>query len=101
MDAKYFKERICDELDGAKHYAKKAIEIKPMNLEWSRMLIEMSSAELKHAEYLYKMFGEYYKKISEAYTTVPSYITDIREEIVDMYTECGAKVKAIHEMYNH
>ena len=101
MDAKYFKEQISDELEGAKCYIKKAIELKPMAPEWSKMLVEMSAAELKHAEYLHKMFGEYYKKISEAYTTVPSYIADIREEITEMYTECTVQIRAMHEMYTH
>lgn len=100
MDAKYFKDQICDELTGAKCYIKKAIELKPMTPAWSKMLVEMSAAELKHAEYLYKMFGEYYQQMSNTYSTVPQYIQDIRAEIADMYAEETAKVKLMHEMVN-
>ena len=100
MDEKYFKDQICDELEGAKCYIKKAIELKPMAPAWSKMLVDMSSAELKHAEYLNKMFGEYYQKLTEAYKVVPKYITDTREEIIDMYTEEVAKIRAMHEMFN-
>lgn len=100
MDAKYFKNQICDELTGAKCYIKKAIELKPMAPAWTKMLVEMSAAELKHAEYLYKMFGEYYQQMANAYTNVPQYIQDIRTEIADMYAEESAKVKLMHEMVN-
>lgn len=99
MDVKYFKEQIADELSGAKCYIKKAIELKPMAPTWSKMLVEMSSAELKHAEYLYKMFTEYYQKISSTYNEVPKYIDDARTEIVDMYAEETVKVQAMHTMY--
>ena len=100
MDAKYFKDQIEDELHGAKCYIKKAIEIKPMSPSWSKMFVEMSTAELKHADYLYKMFGEYYQQMENNYRTVPPYIQDIRTEITEMYTECTAKVKLMHEMVN-
>ena len=100
MDARYFKDQICDELTGAKCYIKKAIELKPMTPTWSKMLVEMSTAELKHAEYLYKMFGEYYQQMAKTYKTVPQYIQDIRAEITDVYTDETAKVKLMHEMVN-
>lgn len=99
MDVKYFKEQIADELYGARCYIKKAIELKPMAPAWSKMLVEMSTAELKHAEYLYKMFTEYYQKISAAYSEVPKYIDDAKAEIVDMYTEDTVAIKAMHTMY--
>lgn len=99
MDAKYFKEQIADELQGARCYIKKAIELKPMVPAWSKMLVEMSAAELKHADNLYKMFTEYYQKISETYNEVPKYIDDARNEIVDMYTEEKVAVQAMHTMY--
>lgn len=100
MDAKYFKEQIADELDGAKCYIKKAIELKPMAPAWTKMLVEMSAAELKHAEYLYKMFSEYYQQIKSTYKEVPKYIEDDYKEATDIYTECTAKVKLMHEMVN-
>ena len=100
MDAKYFKDQICDELKGAKCYIKKAIELKPMAPAWTKMLVEMSGAELRHAEYLNKMFGEYYQQMANTYKTVPQYIQDIYAEVTDMYTEEVAKIKLMHEMIN-
>lgn len=101
MDAEYFKDQICDELKGAKCYAKKAIEIKAMAPSWSKMFIEMSSAELEHAKYLYKMFEEYYMKVSDEFKSkLPDYIEDIKEDIDEMYTKYTMKTKYLHEMYS-
>ena len=100
MDAKYFKEQIADELKGAKCYIKRAIEIKPMSPSWSKMFVEMSVAELKHADYLYKMFTEYYQQMSNTYKEVPEYLQEIHHDISDMYAEYTATTKLMHEMIN-
>lgn len=101
MNIEYFKDQIKDELDGARCYIKNAIEIKAMNQSWAKTFMEMSAAELTHATNLYKMFEEYYGIISKSYEKgVPDYIEKTRNEIVDMYTECGAKIKYMHEMFS-
>lgn len=101
MDAYYFKEQICDELEGAKCYAKNAIEIKGMNSDWGKMFLEMSAAELEHATKLWKMFDQYYKIISDTYkTNVPDYIEELHKAAAEEYAEKSAKVKYMHEMYN-
>lgn len=99
MDAEYFKNQINEELCGAKDYIKKAIELKPMNITWSKMLVDMSAAELNHATNLYKMFNEYYDIMAKKYSEVPEYIEEIRDEVIDCYAEKSAIVKAMHEMY--
>ena len=100
MDIYYFKDQICDELDGAKCYAKNAIEIKAMNTEWAKMFLEMSMAELDHASKLWKMSEQYYKIISDNYKTIPDYIEEVHKEIVNEYTEKSARIRYMHEMYN-
>ena len=100
MNAEYFESHICEELEGAKEYIKKAIELKPMAPSWSKMLVDMSAAELNHSTLLFKMFGEYYKKLSEAYSEVPAYITEINERITDKYTTMYAEIKIMHDMYS-
>ena len=52
MDSEYFKEQILDELEGAKDYIKKSIEIKAMNEQWSEKYAEMSVQETGHAKNL-------------------------------------------------
>ena len=100
MNAEYFESHICEELDGAKEYIKKAIELKPMAPGWSKVLVDMSSAELSHSTSLFKMFGEHYKKLSDAYSEVPEYIVEINERITDKYTKMYAEIKIMHEMYS-
>lgn len=99
MNVEYFEHQICDELKGAKDYIKRAIEIKPMNPSWASNLVEMSSAELKHADSLYKMFNEYYDKLSAGYTNAPDYLVETRNRIIDTYMDESVKVKYLHELY--
>lgn len=99
MDAKYFEEHICDELEGAKTYIKNAIEIKAMSPSWAKTFVDMSAAELNHATNLFKMFEEYYKKISETYKEVPSYLEEMHTRVVDSYTEKYSQIKHMHDMY--
>ena len=99
MNLEYFKEQIKEELEGAKDYIIKAMELKPMNPSWSKQFADMSSQELNHAKYLYDLFNDYYKTLSGSYTTMPEYIDDIRDEINEIYTDCFPKVKIMQEMY--
>ena len=99
MDFDYLKEHICEELDGAKEYASRAIELKPMAANWSKMLIEMAAAELNHANYLHKMLVEYYQKISATYSEVPDYIEESYKETCRCYTSNAAEAKYMIDMY--
>lgn len=100
MNQVYLKEHICDELDGAKEYIQRALEIKAMDPSWGKMLYEMSVEELNHATNFYKMMQDYYKKVTSAYREPPTYMEDCLYEATDMYTTEYAAIKAMHEMYN-
>ena len=100
MSVDYFLEEIHDELCGAKAYIKKAIECKINHQEWSSMLVDMSAAELSHANNLMKMFNDFYKNMTEKSKEIPEYITKAHEEAANMYAEKYAKVKMLHEAYN-
>ena len=100
MDANYFKDQICEELEGAKCYVMNAIEIKGMNSDWGKMFLEMSAAELDHAAKLWKMFDQYYKIISDNYKAIPDYIEQIHKEVSVMYAEKSSMIRYMHEMYN-
>lgn len=99
MNLDYFKEAIFDELHGAEDYIKNAIEIKPMNPSWSKMLVEMSAAELSHAANLFKMYQEYYKLLTDSYKEVPMAMQEFNKDIVDNYTAKASKVRHIHDLY--
>lgn len=100
MNLVYLKEHICEELDGAVEYIKRAIEIKAMDPSWAKMFYEMSSQELMHAGYLYKMATDYYNKVTGAFSEPPTYMESCMDEATDIYTERTALVKRMHEMYN-
>lgn len=99
MNQTYLKEHVKEELEGAKDYIKRAIEIKAMDPAWGKMLYSMSVEELSHATNFYNMAVEYYEKVSSAYKEPPEYMTECMEEITDIYTECSALIKKMHEMY--
>lgn len=100
MNMEYFKDQICEELDGAFEYAKKAIEIKAMVPNWGKMFIEMANAEIVHANNLFRMMNEYYAETQKAYTQMPDYIDQCKKETIDIYTEKSAKAKWLIELYN-
>ena len=100
MDMKFYKEHIVDELEGAKQYIKWAIELKGSKPAWSKSFAEMSGAEVKHAEALYKMYHEHYESIAGAYKVIPEYIEDIHDYIEDTYDACMDEITRMHEMYN-
>lgn len=100
MNSEFYIEHISEELNGAKQYIKYALELKGSNPSWSKMFVEMSSAELQHAEHLHKMYTEHYSSISGAYKSIPAYLTEMHDKIESVYTECSAHVRALHEMYN-
>lgn len=100
MNIDYFKEKIEEELEDSKDYIKRAIEIKAMSPAWAKTLYNMSADELTHATNLYKMFSEYIAKLSASYKELPTYIDDANYDVTEMFTECSAKIKSMHEMYD-
>lgn len=99
MDAKYFKDHICEELDGACDYIKRAIELKAMDPTMSKAFADMSAQELSHATELHKMFGVYYTKVTDAYKEPPEYIVEIKDYVDEKFPEKSAKILRMHDMY--
>lgn len=50
-----YHEDISEEIKGARHYAKMAIETKDNHPDYSRRLKDMANQELEHAEQLHKI----------------------------------------------
>ena len=99
MDAKYFKDHIVEELDGACDYIKRAIELKAMDPAMSKTLMEMSAAELDHASKLKGMFDSYYKKVTGVYKETPAYLEEIKNFLGEKFPDKSAKILLMHEMY--
>lgn len=81
----YLKDHIIEELEGAKDYMTKAIELKEKYPAWAQKFYKMAEMELEHANCMNKIFAsmsEYdepchdslYREVLEAYT---KYMTDV------------------------
>lgn len=99
MRLEEFSCHIQDELRGACDYARRSIELKPMNKDWANTLMKMSQAELSHAENLYDMVTKYYKKLEESYMTVPENLEHCFDDIMSMFSKGVSEVKRLHEYY--
>lgn len=58
MTLSYFKKQIMEELDGAKEYIEKAIEVKPNHPRWSMYFAKMADMEAGHAGNLMHMLED-------------------------------------------
>ena len=95
----YYKEKIMDELDGAREYAIAAFNIKPMDTTSAKTYIDMAIGELGHATKLYGMFEEYRQTSSKSVTNMPDCIKDICNEIIDHYVTNYAEVKNMVDLF--
>lgn len=100
MDQKYLKEHMCEELEGAKEYIQRAIEIKAMDQTWGKRFYEMSIQELNHAQYFFDMSKDYYEKVTSALKEVPEYMDDCMEETVRIFTEQYSQIKVMQSLYS-
>ena len=100
MNAKYFKDQICDELDGACDYLKKAIDCIVEHPEWADKFKEMADMEQEHATTLYKMFMEMYTESKGK----DGYLTQMRDNIMDCFSVKMRKIedlKSTHDILEH
>ena len=81
----YLRDHIMEELEGAKDYMTKALELKETYPAWAQKFCKMAEMETEHANCMNKMFASMgdtedpchdsmYKDILEAYT---KYMTEI------------------------
>lgn len=100
MEIEHREQQLKGELDGAEEYIRLAIEIKPMNADWSKELVGMSAAELDHAGRLWKMFDQYHKIVAGSYKVIPDYIEEDYCYVEDKYDKRVECIKKLHEMYS-
>lgn len=83
MNARWFKDEICEELEGACEYLKCAIDTMKSRPEWSEHFRKMADMEQEHATWLYKMFVEMYAESQGE----DRYMTGMRDEIMDCFSK--------------
>ena len=96
MNPKYFKDQICEELDGASCYLKKAIDMIKSHPEWSEKFKSMSEAEQHHATELYKMFMELYAESQGK----DVYMTSMRDSIMECFSTQMRKIEDYKTTYD-
>lgn len=100
VNTEYFKNKIMDELEGAKCYIMNALELKSSHLSWAKTLFDMASIEMAHAANLYRMYEEYYTELQTAYDTMPDYLEECHTEMVTRYAKCVSKLRYMQELYS-
>lgn len=95
MNPKYFKDQICDELDGACDYLKKSIDCAKAHPEWSKHFHSMAEMEEGHATTLYKMFMEMYADSQGK----DVYMTQMRDGIMDCFSSKMRKIEDLKATY--
>lgn len=101
MDLKWLHDELVEEIHGALTYAKVAIELKAMSEKMAKTFYEMATQEAEHAKNLYNMAMEYYDKIVEPYSmdNIPTYLSEIKDKILECYTSKSIEVKLLLNMY--
>lgn len=89
MQPAWFKKNICEELEGACHYLKCAIESMKMHPEWSKTFRIMADQEQEHATDLYKMFMDRYTDVEEP----DNYMKMSMEGIMECFSKYMKKIE--------
>ena len=79
MQPKWFKEEICEELEGACTYMKCAIDTMKTHPEWAKQFYDMADQEQEHATNLYKMFMGMYTDETEPSNSMKDYMEGIMQ----------------------
>lgn len=96
MHPRYFKNQICEELEGAADYLKHAIDTMKSNPEWSEKFRKMADMEQHHATCLYKMFVEMYTESQGK----DEYMTSMRDAIMDCFSKQMRQIEDYKTTYD-
>lgn len=96
MNPKYFRDQICEELEGACDYLKKAIDTLSEHPDWSEHFTRMAEMEQQHATTLYKMFIELYAKSQGK----DAYLSALRDSIMDCFSTRMRKIEDYKTTYD-
>lgn len=95
MTPRYFKEQICDELEGSCDYLKRAIDCVKRHPDWSKTFMHMAEMEQDHATTLYKMFMEMYTEAEKK----DAWMEQIRDGIMECFAIKMRKIEDLKATY--
>lgn len=90
---------IEDEIDGAKCYAKMAVEYKDSKPEFARMLFGMSGDEMEHMGKLHGAVVDMINEYSETNGEPPANMMTLYDYLHKKHIESAAEVKALQALY--
>lgn len=98
MEIKEIVEDIWEELEGAEHYAMKAIKEKGMDTNAMNKYAEMSRQELAHVDNLHKMAVDMINKHKAAGHEAPAAMQAVWDWEHDKMMRRAAKIRAMLDM---
>ena len=96
MTPRYFKEQICDELEGSCNYLKRAIDCMKKHPQWSKTFKRMSEMEQDHATALYKMFMEMYTEAEKK----DAWMEQMRDGIMECFASNMRRIEDLKATYS-
>ena len=99
MNIVYLHKMICEELDGAREYIMEAKKVQKENPSFAKIFVEMSKAELGHAENLFKMAETMIDEMKEASPESCEFIDNCYHIILDDYEERYSMVTNLHSHF--
>lgn len=88
----YLRDHIMEELEGAKDYMTKALELKEKYPAWAQKFYKMAEMEIEHANCMNKIFA------SMGETEYPCH-DSMYKEILEAYTKYMSDVSAMKKIY--
>ena len=99
MNIVYLHKMICEELDGAREYIMEAKKIQKDYPAFSKTFVEMSKAELSHAENLFKMAETMIEEMKSSSPESSEFIDNCYHIIIDDYEERYSMVTNLHSHF--
>lgn len=91
-------EDIRDELDGAKHYAEKAVKLRDTDMTASNTYAEMSRQELAHVDKLHGLAVKLINEQRASGATVPTAMQAVWDWEHENMIEHTARIKSLLDM---
>lgn len=92
-------EEICDELEGAEHYAKQAMKYKASDRPLADMYAKLADVELSHVSTLHEQAARLIKAKRDSEKEVPANMQAIWDWEHEKSVDSAARVRAVLAMY--
>ena len=96
---KKLSEMIEDEIDGAKHYAKKALEYKAENRELADTLFNLSTEEMRHMQVLHGQVTRIIEAYRKEHGEPPPAMQAVYDYLHEKHIENAEEVKRYQALY--